>query len=152
MVARRRRSRRANVKAPLTSMGDIAFLLIAFFVLASQFTKDVGRKYEPPKSRDIDQIERPPTINIVVEEEPFYVYLDGEPLPSIDSLEAALAQRTVGLEGEGRRVVFKADIETPNEIYQQILEAIAANSLPVAMAGDEDRGPKKQPQPADGNE
>lgn len=152
MVARRRRSRRANVKAPLTSMGDIAFLLIAFFVLASQFTKDVRTSFESPKSRDIDLIEKPPAIYIVVEEEPFSVFLDGEPLPSIDSLEAALAQRTSGLEGEGRRVVFKADVETPNEIYQQILEAIAANSLPVAMAGEEDLSPKKQPQPADGNE
>lgn len=42
---------------PLASMGDIAFLLIIFFMLASNFMKTANADMEEPRSSDLEQQE-----------------------------------------------------------------------------------------------
>ena len=52
-----RKKERKPIPVPLTSMGDIAFLLIIFFMLASDFIKEPNLKVEPPRSEHVKKTE-----------------------------------------------------------------------------------------------
>ena len=64
MPRQRRRKARVAVSVPVASMGDIAFLLIAFFVLASQFAKDFP--VQLAESVDIDIMDEIPPVSVVL--------------------------------------------------------------------------------------
>ena len=51
-----RRRRKANIIVPLASMGDIAFLLIIFFILTTNFVKEQDKQIEIASSNDIETI------------------------------------------------------------------------------------------------
>ena len=53
----RRRKNRLSVMVPTSSMGDIAFLLIIFFMLTSKFMKESHIEYKSPDSPEARQIE-----------------------------------------------------------------------------------------------
>ena len=52
-----RRRKKPSLVLPLSSMGDIAFLLIIFFMLASNFMKTANVDMEEPKAQDLDRQE-----------------------------------------------------------------------------------------------
>ena len=52
-----RRSKKPSLVLPLSSMGDIAFLLIIFFMLASNFMQTANVEMEEPTSSTLEQQE-----------------------------------------------------------------------------------------------
>ena len=54
-----RRRKKPSLVLPLSSMGDIAFLLIIFFMLASNFMQTANVEMEEPHSADLDRQEAP---------------------------------------------------------------------------------------------
>ena len=52
-----RRKKKPNLVLPLSSMGDIAFLLIIFFMLASNFMKTANVDMEEPVASSLEQQE-----------------------------------------------------------------------------------------------
>ncbi len=52
-----RKKKKPDLVLPLSSMGDIAFLLIIFFMLASNFMKTGNVKLDKPASPDLEQQE-----------------------------------------------------------------------------------------------
>ena len=52
-----RRRKKPSLVLPLSSMGDIAFLLIIFFMLASNFMKTANVEMEEPRSTGLEQQE-----------------------------------------------------------------------------------------------
>lgn len=52
-----RRRKKPSLVLPLSSMGDIAFLLIIFFMLASNFMKTANVDMEEPRAADLEQQE-----------------------------------------------------------------------------------------------
>ena len=52
-----RRRKKPNLVLPLTSMGDIAFLLIIFFMLVSNFMKTANVEMDEATSDDLEQQE-----------------------------------------------------------------------------------------------
>ena len=52
-----RRRKKPSLVLPLSSMGDIAFLLIIFFMLASNFMKTANVSLEKPEAPALDQQE-----------------------------------------------------------------------------------------------
>ena len=52
-----RRRKKPSLVLPLSSMGDIAFLLIIFFMLASNFMKTANVEMEEPHAADLDRQE-----------------------------------------------------------------------------------------------
>ena len=52
-----RRRKKPNLVLPLTSMGDIAFLLIIFFMLVSNFMKTANVEMDEATSGDLEQQE-----------------------------------------------------------------------------------------------
>lgn len=54
-----RRKKKPNLVLPLSSMGDIAFLLIIFFMLASNFMKTGNVELEKPAAPALERQEAP---------------------------------------------------------------------------------------------
>ena len=56
MPKRRHKKKRRTAIVPIASMGDIAFLLIIFFLLLSEFNKDKNVPMELPQSSKVEQV------------------------------------------------------------------------------------------------
>ena len=54
-----RKRKRADLVLPLTSFGDIAFLMIIFFMLASNFMKSANIEIDKPHGVELEQQESP---------------------------------------------------------------------------------------------
>lgn len=104
MLARPRKRQRYGVQIPLTSLIDIVFLLLVYFLLTTNFMVDEGIKIKLPQaSASAPQTEREITIYV---DRAGKAYLENQELSS-----GELFTRLRGLlgTGEDRLVVVKAD-------------------------------------------
>ena len=103
LIPRKRRPRYA-VQAPLTSLIDIVFLLLIYFLLTTNFMVDEGIDVNPPQAEaSRTQVERELTIHVDAEGRTF---LDGRKVALrqlFEHLKGLLSQ------GENPIVVIKAD-------------------------------------------
>lgn len=137
-MSRRHRRKRVGVMVPVASMGDIAFLLIAFFVLASQFRVDIP--VDPPKSEDIDLLEDLPPVTLTIDEDKAF-FLDGNPIEA-SQVGAEITAATSGIaDRERRTVLVKADLSLTYSDIEPVLEAIAEAGVPLALGGNEAKTP-----------
>jgi biopolymer transport protein ExbD len=119
---------------PVASMGDIAFLLIIFFLVVSEFAKDVP--VEQPESEDIARLEETPPVSVVIDNEKRF-YLDGEEIEEAN-LESTLISTVNAIANvEARSVVFKADKTLTYSDIEPVLEILAKAGVPVALGGTE---------------
>lgn len=142
MNPRHRRPRR-TATVPIAAMGDIAFLLIIFFMVCSNFAKDAGLRLEPPAAPRLDEL-RESMIAVAIDEEG-RIFLQGTLVANAETVEAALTR----LFGEGasaakRTVLFRCDKFTDRAVFEPVLEAIAAAGGIVAAVGEQ--GAAAQPQ------
>jgi biopolymer transport protein ExbD len=61
------RRRKPSINVPTSSMGDIAFLLIIFFIVTSTFMQEAHVKLKPAASRDIKSMKEA-TISVTMDE------------------------------------------------------------------------------------
>jgi biopolymer transport protein ExbD len=124
-VKRSRRKKRRQVKVPIASMGDIAFLLIIFFLLLSEFTKDNKNVLlTPPESAQVEKSKAVAVARVAVDQSGT-IYLDGNAVESVKDIEwgvRALISGTVT--DEQRHVQFKCDANLPKETFEPIIKAI----------------------------
>lgn len=128
------RRRRNNVTVPLTSMGDIAFLLLIFFILCSNFIKESNIKYESPKSSDVKGVKEG-KVSVIIDSAGD-VYLQGIKAPSADiadAVEALLA----GREGDDARlVVLRCDKGVDKSVFEPVIDAIARAGGTIVAVGE----------------
>ncbi len=132
------RRRKPKVLIPLTSMGDIAFLLIIFFVLVSDIAKDAGVKVTPPVSRDVEQLEKS-RIKVKIDEAGI-IYLDTSKVPTAKALTNALEIRLRDVPPEDTRtrtVWFECDRTIPKATFEPVLDAISEAGGIIAAVGEE---------------
>ena len=72
-----RRRKKPSLVLPLSSMGDIAFLLIIFFMLASNFMKTSNVELEKPDAPSLEQQE-PPKCSVLLDKDGQPVVFDPE--------------------------------------------------------------------------
>ncbi len=124
-----------TIAVPTTSMGDIAFLLIIFFMVCSNFVKEASVKYEPPKSFDVAAVKNAP-VSVVIDEEG-QIFLNGKPVESaktVESLvESAVRGKTVD---EQRMVMFKCDHLIEKKVFEPVLDAITRAGGLIVAVGD----------------
>ena len=90
-MKRSRRKKRRQVKVPIASMGDIAFLLIIFFLLLSEFTKDNKNVLlTPPESAQVEKSKAVAVARVAVDQSGT-IYLDGNAVESVKDIEWASA-------------------------------------------------------------
>ena len=134
-MKRSRRRRRPKITIPTTSMGDIAFLLIIFFIICS--TKKVGVTLTPPHAPGLGELPKPD----------IYVGVDANEVIHVDTrevfgpgqVEAEVSRRLARLDpnapSEKRIVIFECDQSVKKEVFEPILEAIAKGGGIIGAVG-----------------
>ncbi len=121
------RKKRRKVAVPVASMGDIAFLLIIFFLVCSEAAKDRSDlEVTSPVSEHVRTSEAPVVARVTIDKSGV-VYFDGARVDGARDVEwglRALLTRTVT--DEQRRVQFTCDATLPKEIFEPVLQAIAS--------------------------
>jgi len=120
------RKKRRKVSVPIASMGDIAFLLIIFFLVCSEASKEKQNlKVVLPVSEHVEKLEKGVAARVAVDEEG-QIYLDGQEVETAKDVEWGVrALLANAVTDEQRHVQFKCDAEMPKEIFQPVLQAIA---------------------------
>lgn len=138
MTGMPRRRRRRALPLPTASMGDIAMLLIIFFMLCSNFAKEVGVNLKPPVSVDVDKM-KDTSISVSIDAVGKYK-VNGAEVPDPKSVkfavETLIGKRT---NSEARTVIFKCDEAIDKKIFEPVIEAISEAGGTVAAMGDKIR-------------
>ena len=131
------RKRRKTVPVPIASMGDIAFLLIIFFLVCSEMSKDKNNlQVTLPFSEHVEKIEIPVVARVAVDENG-EIYFDGARVDSAKDVEwgvRALLTNTVT--DDQRHVQFKCDSKLPKETFEPVLKAIAEGGGIIEAVGE----------------
>ena len=132
-----RKKKRRNVPVPIASMGDIAFLLIIFFMVCSEMAKERELPLDLPQSEHVEKQEIPVAARVAVDEDG-RIYFDGEEVESAKDVEwgvRALLENTVA--DKQRHVRFKCDAALPKETFEPVLKAIAEGGGIVEAVGQD---------------
>ncbi len=138
MAKIRQSKKRRKVAVPIASMGDIAFLLIIFFMVCSEISKDRPKPMTLPWSEFVEKEE----VNVVARvqiDEDGQIWLDGYQYDSPKDIEWGVRALTANTtDDEERKVQFSCDANLPKEQFEPVLEAIAAGGG-ILMAVGEDQ-------------
>lgn len=129
-----RRRKKARMMIPLASMGDIAFLLIIFFMLVSTFMKDT-MEYDPATGADLRDLPSP-EISVVLDQDA-RLWLQG-----VEAGVGQLAGAVETLVGQRRRetpvhLTVHKDLMRPD--YMPVIEALSEAGVRVLMVGLQDQ-------------
>lgn len=124
------RRKREHPMVPITSMGDIAFLLIIFFLVTSAFREQHITHLEQPQSIDIDEIEES-AVSVVLDGDG-QLWVQGKEC-RMDLLEAAVQ---AFLEGQDERVVMvRIDRLVPQETFGEVFMSLSSVGAEIALVG-----------------
>lgn len=126
-----RRKKRMSLIVPTSSMGDIAFLLIIFFMLASTFMKSANVQLENPTSSSIESQEAP-----IVE-----VIVDANGVVWMGGVESSPAAVKMACEMQLEElkespVHLKVDRNLKRKDYMPVIEAISEAGVKMVLTGD----------------
>ncbi len=129
------RKKRRKVKVPVASMGDIAFLLIIFFMLLSDAAKDKDLQLELPISSHIEKTEIDVVAHVAVDSSGV-IYIDGQAARNAEDVEVTVrAMLASTVADEQRHVQFKCDASQMKNKFEPVLKAIAAAGGIVEAVG-----------------
>ncbi len=122
----RRRKKRQSVPVPTASMGDIAFLLIIFFLVCSEVSKDTGDiEVTLPASDQVEKSSASAVARIAIDQAG-QIYFDGSRVDSAKDVEMGIAAKLVGtVMDDQRHVQLRCDAAIPKETFEPVLKAIA---------------------------
>jgi len=127
-----RRRKRIPIAVPIASMGDIAFLLIIFFILASTFMQEGRIKFERPESTDLARLKQG-TVSVIMDEKGD-LYVQGT-LCAVEGLEGEVRELLKGLKEEDKQVMLKVHKDLPESKYGPVLMALGEVTTRIAMVG-----------------
>jgi len=130
MIPRRKRT---SPIIPIASMGDIAFLLIIFFMLTSNFMKNRSISLEEPSSPDID-IVRKTQLSVTLDQDG-QLRLQGEEC-EVDMLEAGV--NAIIKDMDDKRVQLKIDKKLTHEEYIGIFMALSRADAKIVLVGQKE--------------
>ena len=126
-----RKRRHANLVLPLTSFGDIAFLMIIFFMLVSNFMKKANMEMVPAVSSSLDKQDAP-KVNVTMDEDGV-IWYEGNPC-SPQELTGLLKMRAEDLRDEPVHVsIHKSH---PRRTFMPVIEAVSEAGLKMVLTGE----------------
>lgn len=125
-----RRGHRIPPLVPVASMGDIAFLLIIFFIVTTNFIKEAHVKVDQPEAPGIVEMEESP-ISVSLDQDG-KLWVQGQPCP-IEVLEDGVAALLA--EREDKVVMLKIDRTATNRDYGPIFLALSRAGAEIALIG-----------------
>ena len=126
----KRKKRRPMPMVPVASMGDIAFLLIIFFILNSTFVTEANIKLRPPESANVEKMEKS-VLSITMDEQGILRFQGRE--TSVTGLQN-LIESQLG-DNEQRVLQVRIDANLTTEHYMPVMEAISAAGATMNMIG-----------------
>jgi len=135
----RRRRRRSKIVVPVASMGDIAFLLIIFFMICSNFAKEAGIPVEPPRSPDLDRVKQ--TTTVVSVDADGQIYFQGHRIHNAKAVETEVAELLkTATTADARNVLFRCDRKVAKDIFEPVMDAITRGGGTIVAVGDKAGG------------
>jgi biopolymer transport protein ExbD len=116
-------------------MGDIAFLLIIFFLLTTNFAKEKHIQLKDPVSRDI-QVMKEPMVFVAVDQNGA-VHLQGRPC-SVDTLEDQV--RSMVARHQDKVVKLRVDRGVRQDQYGPVFLALSRAGVQIALTGELPKG------------
>ena len=137
MKRKPQRKKRRPIPVPIASMGDIAFLLIIFFLVCSEVSRDKANlNVTNPESEHVKTIEASVVARIAVDKDGI-IYFDGVQVDGPKDVEwgvRALLTQTVS--DDQRHVQFKCDKDLPKETFEPVIKAIVEGGGIIEAVGD----------------
>jgi biopolymer transport protein ExbD len=116
-------------------MGDIAFLLIIFFMICSRFAKEPGVSIDAPTTIEVDKLDDYPLVVLIDKEA--QIYFQGEPIGSPDMVEQEVRKFVEDKDdAKLKTVLFRCDASVGKHIFEPVIEAIAQGGGRIAAVGD----------------
>jgi biopolymer transport protein ExbD len=131
-----KKKKRRTVAVPVASMGDIAFLLIIFFLVCSEESKQKSLDVTLPKSVYVAKTSSPLAARVAIDKDGT-VYFDGQRVEGAKDVEwgvRAVLASTVA--DEQRHVQFTCDAALPRETFEPVLQAIAEAGGIIEAVGE----------------
>lgn len=136
MKRSRNKKKRRVVPVPIASMGDIAFLLIIFFMVCSEVTKEKKLNVTLPVSEHVEKNKDSLVARIAVDEAG-QIFFDGRPVDSAKDVEWGVRAMLANTVSEDQRhVQFKCDAALPKETFEPVLKAIAEAGGIIEAVGE----------------
>lgn len=133
-----RKGKKKKLIINLTSLIDVLFLLLIFFMISTTFLSQPAINLELPSAEHADVVRQTP---IVIHVDEFgRVYLNDEPT-ELPLLEDALSRRLAGT--SDKSVVLKADSRVSHGAVVQVLDIIKAAGATKLVVSTEPRKAKK---------
>ena len=125
MARRSNRKKRRAVPVPVASMGDIAFLLIIFFLVCSESIKDNSNiEATVPKSEYVKKMEATVAARVAIDVDG-KIYFDGVQVDSAKDVEWGIrAILANSVSDDQRRVQFRCDAAIAKETIEPVMKAI----------------------------
>jgi biopolymer transport protein ExbD len=131
---KKRRKKKNVINVPVASMGDIAFLLIIFFMVASHLSRE-RHNLEQPRSLDAIKLKET-QVTVTIDVSGNY-FLQGRQVYHSDDIEAGVKILLENRETEQERtVIFKCDKNITRERFIPVIEAIVKGGGLVGAVGD----------------
>ena len=135
-MAIKHKKKRRTATVPVASMGDIAFLLIIFFLLLSEFNKDKNLPMELPSSPKVKKMEKPIAARVDIDKDG-KIYLDGNKVMDSKDIEVGLtAMLKDTISDDQRHVQFKCDVTQTKDVFEPVLQAIAEAGGIIEAVGE----------------
>ncbi len=132
------------VDVPTTSMGDIAFLLIIFFVLCSNYGQKVAVQLRPPKAPDVAMVQEQ-NLSVAISQDG-RIFVHNRELPDAEAVEWAIAALLKDRKAPEQRVVmFRCDSAIAKEVFEPVIEAIAKGGGLIGALGAAAEGGNNAP-------
>ncbi len=125
-----RKRKRANLVLPLTSFGDIAFLMIIFFMLASNFMKSANIELTDAASSSIE-VQEAPQISVTLDQDGT-LWCDGT-ICTPTELVGLLQFRTESQ--PGTPVHLRIDASQPRSSFMPVIEAVSEAGTKLILTG-----------------
>ncbi len=126
-----RKRKHANLVLPLTSFGDIAFLMIIFFMLVSNFMKHSNMELTPAVSSSLDKQDAP-KVGVFMDQDGVLWYEGNVCTPR--ELVSLLKLRAEDLRDEPVHVsIHKSH---PRKTFMPVIEAVSEAGLKMILTGE----------------
>ncbi len=133
----KRRTKRGS-DIPTSSMGDIAFLLLIFFMVTTIFREETGLPVELPRAEAGEEIKRELVANIYINRRG-QISINDRLLRTQD-VSAVIAQKMQ--DNPQLIIAFKADTRTPYQAVSDVMEELkAVNAVRVSFNNDPELRP-----------
>lgn len=127
--------RKAGISIPIVSFGDIAFLLIIFFMVCSNFMKDSQTNLKLPMSADVEAV-KGSMITVKIDADS-RIFVQDQLLSDPRSVETEVAALLEGRHGdEQRTILFHCDSGVDKSVFEPVIDSIVKAGGILAALGE----------------